>query len=156
MSDFDIGAYFKQHDKIINNKTFTIKPLGVKAGWRGWTLLLEMVGPIFGEVIDSRNVDEAMMFEKQNTFREILTIVSSKLRTPDMEALIDEMLVGAQVDGQPLDVERDFAGSIHSYQTLIMFALEVNFKGFFTESDIFQSVTDGFHKMMGRTDIEEE
>ncbi len=148
MSDFDMGAYFQKHEKVINGKTFTVKPLSVRDGWRGWTLILQMVGPIFGEVVDSRNVDEALMFEKQNTFREILTIVTSKLGTPEMENLIDQMLVGCQVDGQPLSLESHFAGSIHSYQTLIMFAFEVNFKGFFTESDIVQSAMTGLQKVM--------
>ena len=135
--------------ETIGGKRYTIQKLNGWDAWDGWTLILNMIGPIFGEVIDSRNVDEEMMFEKQNTFREVLTIVTSKLREPEMRQLVNQMLKGATVDGQPLDINEHFSGgNVHRMQEVVVYALKENFQGFFTESDIFQSVMGGLSKVM--------
>lgn len=146
MSQLKPQEFFTQ--KEIGGKRYTIQKLSGWDAWDGWALILEMIGPIFGEVIDSRNVDEEMMFEKQNTFREVLTIVTSKIRTPEMRQLIGQMLTGATVDGAMLDIDKDFQGSIHHMQELVVYALKENFEGFFTESDIFQSTMSGLQKVM--------
>lgn len=139
--------FFTQN--VIGGKRYTIQKLNGWDAWDGWALILKIIGPVFGEVIDSRNVDEEMMFEKQNTFKEVLTIVTSKIGEPEMRSLIAQMLQGATVDGMPLDINKDFgAGNIHHMQALIVYAMQENFQGFFTESDIFQSVMAGLSKVM--------
>ena len=134
--------------EVIGGKRYTIQKLNGWDAWDGWALILKMIGPVFGEVIDSRNVDEEMMFEKQNTFREVLTIVTSKIGEPEMRILIAQMLHGATVDGKPLDINEEFRGNVHRMQELVVYAMKENFQGFFTESDIFQSVMGGLSKVM--------
>lgn len=146
MQEFKPESFYTQ--ETIGGKRYTIQKLNGWDAMDGWLLIMEMIGPVFGEVIDARNVDEEMMFEKQNTFREVLTIVTSKLRTPEMKTLMYQMLEGATVDGEKLNVEEHFRGNVHHMQELVIYALKENFQGFFTESDIFQSVMGGLSKVM--------
>lgn len=139
--------FFKQ--KKIGNRRYSIVALSGWDAWDGWTLILETVAPVFGEVLDSRNVDEeAMMFEKQNTFREILTLVSQNINKPGMRVLIARMLEGSSCEGASIDINEHFKEKAHEMMELIIFALEVNFKGFFTQSDMFQSMMGGLGKVM--------
>lgn len=141
------------NQKEISGSRYNIQALNGWDAWDGWAIILEMIAPVFGEVLDSRNIDEdAAMFEKQNTFREILTIVAHNVNKPQMRGLISQMLLGATKDGQPLDINKDFQGKANQMMELIIFALEVNFKGFFTESDMFQSLMGGLGKVMSATD----
>lgn len=142
--------FFKE--KVIGGKRYTIKPLGGRAAWKGWTLILKTVAPIMGEVLDSGRVsEEAAMFEKSNMFREVLTIIASNACTPEVDQLIEGMLVGATCEGQSFDIDSHFMGKAHHMMDLVIFALEVNFKSFFTESDTLQSIMGGLTKMMGGT-----
>lgn len=135
--------------ETIGGKRYTIQKLNGWDAWDGWTLILSTIAPIFGEVLDSRNVDEEMMFEKQHTFKEVLTILTHNIRKPEMRVLINQMLQGATVDGLPLDVDKEFGnGNVHNMQQVIIYAMKENFEGFFTESDIFQSVMGGLSKVM--------
>jgi hypothetical protein len=138
--------------KTINGKRYSIQPMPVWTAWNGWTLILKTIAPVFGEVLDSRNVDESMMFEKANTFREVLTILATNLHTAEMLTLIQQMLQGSSCESAPLDVETAFLGKGPEMMELIMYAFEVNFKGFFTQSDIFHKLTEGMGKIMGGTD----
>lgn len=144
--------FFKQ--KTIGGKVYTIKALDGWTAWDGWTLILETVAPVFGEVIDSRNVDEeAAMFEKQNTFREILTIVAHNINKPEMRSLINKMLEGASCDGATINIDSHFKEKVHEMMELIIFSLEVNFQGFFTQSDMFHSMLGGLGKVMNGIEI---
>lgn len=145
--------FFKQ--KQIGGKRYSIVALNGWDAWDGWTLILETVAPVFGEVLDSRNVDEeAMMFEKQNTFREILTLVSHNINKPEMRMLIMKMLNGSSCEGAIIEIDSHFKEKAHEMMELIIFALEVNFKGFFTQSDMFQSMMGGLGKVMNGIDQE--
>jgi len=146
MSEFKPEEFFTQD--TIGGKRYNIQKLNGWDAMDGWLLVLETIGPVFGEVIDARNVDEEMMFEQKHTFREVLTIVTSKLRTPEMRNLIAKMLNGATVDGERLNIDEHFRGEVHRFQELVVYALKENFQGFFTESDIFQSVMGGLSKVM--------
>ena len=113
------------------------------------------IAPVFGEVLDSRNVDqEAAMFEKQNTYREILTIISNNLHKPDMMNLVQQMLNNVTCDGERINLDTHFQGKVHEMMELIIFAMEVNFKGFFTQNDMFQSLMKGLGKVMTATEEE--
>ena len=139
--------FFKQ--KEIGGKRYTIQALDGWTAWDGWTLILQTVAPVFGEVLDSRNVDEeAAMFEKQNTFREVLTIVSHNLNKPEMRSLVNKMLEGAACEWEVINIDKHFKEKVHLMMELIVFATEVNFKGFFTQSDMFQSMLGGLGKVM--------
>ena len=139
--------FFKQ--KTIGGKVYTIQALDGWTAWDGWALILETVAPVFGEVIDSRNVDEdASMFEKQNTWREVLTIISHNINQPQMRTLITKMLDGVACDGVSINIDSHFKQKVHEMMVLIIFALEVNFEGFFTQSDMFQSMVGGLGKVM--------
>lgn len=139
--------FFKQ--KVIGGKRYGIQALSGWVAWDGWTLILETIGPVFGEVLDSRNVDEeAAMFEKQNTFKEVLTIVSHNINKPEMRNLVDKMLQGASCEGQTINIDEHFKEKVHEMMELIIYALEVNFQGFFTQSDMFQSIMGGLGKVM--------
>lgn len=149
----DPANFFKQ--KQIGGKRYSICALNGWDAWDGWTLIMETVAPVFGEVLDSRNVsEEAMMFEKQNTFREILTLVSSNINKPEMRQLIMKMLEGAACEGESINVDAHFKEKAHEMMELIIFALEVNFKGFFTQSDMFQSMMGGLGKVMNGIDAQ--
>lgn len=153
MSTINPEDFFKQ--KEIGGKRYNIVALSGWAAWDGWTLIQETVAPVFGEVLDSQATpEEVAMFEKQNTFREILALVASNINKPEMRVLIAKMLNGATADGVPVDIDKDFTGKVHHMMELVIFALEVNFKGFFTESDMFQSIMGGLGKVM--TGIEEQ
>jgi hypothetical protein len=142
--------FFNQ--KEIGGDRYNITALNGWDAWDGWTIIMETVAPVFGEVLDSRNIDEEVaMFEKQNTFREILTIVSLNVGKPAMRNLIATMLQGATCNGNPVDINKDFTGKAHRMMELIVHAMEVNFKGFFTESDMFQSIMGGLGKVMKDT-----
>lgn len=145
--------FFNQ--KEIAGKRYSITALPAWEAVHGTTLLMTTLAPVFGEVLDSRNVDEeAAMFEKQNTFREILTIVSNNMHKQEMLVLVEKMLKGVTCDGQPIDVNIHFQGKVHEMMELIVFALEVNFKGFFTQNDMFQSMMSGLGKVMSATNEE--
>lgn len=144
--------FFKQ--KSIGGQRYSVVSLSGWAAWDGWTLIMETVAPVFGEVLDSRNVDEeAMMFEKQNTFREILTIVSHNINKPEMRLLIAQMLEGSTCEGTTINIDTHFKEKAHEMMELIIFALEVNFKGFFTQSDMFQSMMGGLGKVMNGIEV---
>lgn len=142
--------FFKQ--KEIGGKRYSINSLSGWEAWDGWTLILETVAPVFGEVLDSRNVDESMMFEQQHTFKEVLTIISHNINKPEMRSLIVKMLHGVSCDGTNIDIDEHFKEKVHEMMELIIFALGVNFKGFFMQSDIFQSMMGGLQKVMGGID----
>ena len=144
------------NSKTIGGKRYTVTALGAIKAWQGWTLILKTMAPILGEVIDSKNIDaDVAMFEKQNTFKEILSIVASNLHDPEMDALVFQMLEGACCEGELItDLDTHFAGKVHLMMELIIYATEVNFKGFFTESDIFPSLMQGLGKVMTVTDVE--
>lgn len=135
--------------KEINGKRYTINKLGGWDAYDGFTLIMKIVGPVFGEVLDSKNVDEeATMFDKQNTFREILTIVTMNLRDPEFKMLINRMLVGATVDGEPLNVDKEFQGNFENMLELIVYCVTENFSGLFTRNGTMQSLTEVLGKVM--------
>lgn len=139
--------FFNQ--KEIGGDRYNVVALNGNDAWDGWTLILKTIAPVMGEVLDSRNTsEEAMMFEKANTWREVLTIVTRDLNTPEFKYLTSKMLQGTTKNGEPLNIEKDFTGKVHRMMELIMFALEVNFKGFFTESDMFQSLIGNLGTVM--------
>lgn len=145
--------FFNQ--KEIGGKRYNLIALNSWEALHGTTLLMTTLAPVFGEVLDSRNVDEEVaMFEKQNTFREILTIVANNLHKPDMMTLVQQMLNGVTCDGQSVNINTHFQGKVHEMMELIIFAMEVNFKGFFTQNDMFQSLMKGLGKVMTATDVE--
>ena len=145
--------FFKQ--KEIGGNRYTIVALGAIAAYKGATILSKTIAPVFGEVLDSRNVDEdAMMFEKQNTWREVLTIITDNINTPEVDELVFKMLEGVTCNGERIDLDEHFKGKVHELVELIMYALEVNFKGFFTGNGIFQSIMGGLGKVMKGTEVE--
>ena len=140
--------YFK-NQKIIGGKRYSIQSLRGRASLKGFATLIKIAGPVFGEVIDSRNVDEDIaMFEKQNTFREILTLVTNNIDSDDMWMLVDQMLAGATCESESIDYDAHFEGDINGLIELIVYALEVNFKKLFTENAMFQSTIKGLGKVM--------
>lgn len=150
---FDTTGFF--NTKQIGGRNYTIQALAGWDAWKGWTLILETVAPVFGEVLDSRAVDQDVaMFEKQNTFREILSIVASNVHKEEVNMLIGKMLSGATCDDKTIDIDSHFRAKAHEMMELIVFALEVNFKGFFTQSDMFQSIMGGLGKVMSVTESE--
>ena len=151
--DFNPSEFFNQ--KEIGGSRYTITALNGWDAWDGWTLILETVAPVFGEVLDSKNVDsELLQYEKQDTFKSILALVAKNINTHEMRVLISKMLNGATKDGVVLDIDKDFRGKAHLMMELVMYCLEVNFKGFFTESDMFQSTTGMLGKILGSTQEE--
>ncbi len=140
--------------KEIGGKKYSIQSLDGWVAWDGWTLILETVAPVFGEVLDSRNVDEeAAMFEKQNTFREILTICSHNINKPEMRVLVSKMLEGATCESETIDINKHFNKNVHEMMELVIYAFEVNFNGFFIKSDMFQSMLGGLGKVMNGIEI---
>ncbi len=140
-------------DKQIQGKSYTVVALNTWDAWDGWTLILKTIAPVFGEVLDSRNVDEAMMFEKQHTFKEILALVARDIHQPEMRVLVAQMLNGATCNGEVINMDTHFGnGKVHEMLEVVIYALEVNFKGFFTQNDMFQSFIKGMSTVMGGID----
>lgn len=140
--------FFKS--KIIAGKRYTIQALPVWDAYDGCALLTELVLPVMGEWLDASRVsEETMMFEKQNTFREIMTIAAQNINKPEMKTLVNRMLQGVSCEGESISVEEHFKGKIHHMMELIVYAFEVNFKDFFMESDITQSLMGGVSNLMG-------
>lgn len=145
--------FFNQ--KVIQGKRYNVTALGAWDALDGTTLLATVFAPVLGEVLDSKNVDqEVAMFEKQNTFKEILTLVTGNLNKPEMKELVDKMLRGVTCEGEHIDVNAHFTGKVHELMELIIFAVEVNFKGFFTQGAMFQSLQEGLGMVKGALDSE--
>lgn len=139
--------FFNQ--KVIAGKQYDVVALGAWDALNGATLLAKTLLPVFGEAMDSQNVDEEVaMFEKQNTWREVLTIITTNIHNQEIMQLVNQMLAGCTCDGEAFNIDTHFRGKVHEMVELIIFAVEVNFKGFFTENAMFQSLMGNLGKVM--------
>lgn len=145
--------------KQIGDKTYTIVLLGTMDAFKGSRTLLKTIAPVMGEMLDSKNVDEEYAaFQKSSTFKDVMKMIAYDLDKPEIDELISKMLMGCSNDegvtfNTYKDLDQDFQGSPELFMELIMFMLEENFKGFFTENAITRSWKGILSKVMQHTDV---
>ena len=140
--------------KTIDGQEYTIN---VMSGWvqmTQWLYVQSIIAPALGELLDSKNIDpDIAALEQQHTFNNILTLLTQKMDDPKFLDLIKLMLKGSTAGNEILDPQSDeMLGKGYVMFELVLFALEENFKDFFTKSTMFQSFKSIVGKAQGITE----
>ena len=135
------------HTIMIKDKKYKIKPLPHNQGLMLINYIMRVVLPSVGSGFDGmRSAEE---FEDSTMFTEAMMHLSNKMSDDFLVTVSDTLLVGATVDGMPID-DNHFSCNYGTWRGVVKFALTENFASFFEEglaqvaTDLIQLVSPQF------------
>ncbi len=118
-------------EKTIGSHRFEISLLPCGPAGETFIEMMDILGPSIGVTIDKfRNLDFVNP-EEDTSFTEVFATFTSKLARGEARHVIDSVLDGCLMDGQPFNKDVHLRGEFSTYISLITFALEANFADFF-------------------------
>lgn len=115
----------------IGDKEYTIKLLKGSDSITMLNDLTKRVGPSIGAALDRLQHDP--LDGSPTTFTEIMVHFVRNLDSDTLLNYTKDLLSGAKVNGQPLDIDVEFEGNMGGWIKLVAFALKENFGGSFGE-----------------------
>lgn len=115
---------------VLKGKTYKVTPLDFLDGIDLWENILQKLLPSAGSGIDGMR-GEALDADK--TFTEVFTNLARNLDGETLKNYSLVLLSGCSVDGEPMDINKEFSGNYSTWLKLFVFALKENFGSFFEE-----------------------
>lgn len=116
----------------INGKSYAVKLLPAYQGFAVGMQLIKTFLPAFGSFLDNNNKKEYILPEEESLFTEIAILLVDQMGKINLMDVIQLLLQDVRVDGNQIDVDQHFMGKYSEFVSLLQFALEANFKDFFT------------------------
>lgn len=141
-----VDAIEAKNTITLNDKIYKIKLLEWEDGIDLWENILKKLLPSVGAGLD-RMQHDPIMDGSPTTFSDALIYLSRNLDGNTLKSYSQVLFSGATVDGEPLNVNKEFTGNYGSWKKLFVFALTENFSSFFEEgwldgmSDLMAVVT---------------
>lgn len=137
-----VDAVEAKNTITINDKLFKIKLLSFEDGIDLWENILKKLLPSVGAGLD-RLQHDTVMDGSPTTFSDALIYLSRNLDGNTLKSYSTVLLHEATVDGEPLNINKEFTGNYGAWKKLFVFALTENFSSFFEEG-----WTDGIADLM--------
>lgn len=137
---------------VINDKVYKIVPLPWEEGIELWEDMMKVVLPSIGSGLDRLQHDE--FSGSPTTFTEACINLSHNLDGHTLRVYSQAMFDGATVDGEPLDVNKEFTANYGAWRKLFVFALKENFESFFVEG--WAGMLDKVMGLLGQAETEQE
>lgn len=120
-------------DKKIGEDAYSLKLLPATTGASVGLRLINLALPIVGVVVDKIGEQEFVLPEDKNMWTEASILLVRQMDQVDVVDTIKLLLNQSSCNGVAIDFDQHFAANYGKLMSLVEFALEVNFKDFFTE-----------------------
>ena len=107
----------------------TLKLLDGDQAYDHFFLLLDVLSPFFGGMMDQANKDEAIdIYHKPSFWKDSFVEISKKLRDPAMKEMFSDMLEGSSCDGESVSLSHEmFRGNISLMVEVFIWCIMENF-----------------------------
>lgn len=135
-----IKVELEKNTKSVNGKKFKIKLLSADIGMDVLEHIIKIITPSIGAALDGMRLDP-IIHGAPTTMGDAALLLSSKLDGSTLSGLSEVLFSGMTVDGKEIDYRDYFKGNYGEWYQLFRFALEENFNTVFTESGLFDQLS---------------
>lgn len=146
----DAGSVVKNTINI-DGKVYKIKPLIWEEGIELWEDIAKRCLPSIGSGFDRFQHDE--LDGSPTTFTEAAINLSRNLDGFRLKTYSQALFDGATVDGEPLDLNKEFTANYGAWRKLFAFAMKENFQSFFDQGWI-TGMLEKMTSFLGQTEPE--
>jgi len=134
MSNLVNAAGLRQ--KVINNKTYSIKLLPASRGMKLASRMFKTLAPALGVLLDSGEADKealALYGEDESLFTNLAVALVRQIDELSIDETVKELFGGLSCDGVAIDFDTHFAGNYGDLLILATYCLKENYgDDFFT------------------------
>lgn len=130
--EIDNGSY----SFSVRGSNFKLLLLDTSVGFNTAQEVLKLVLPSLGAGADGIQESITELISQPRAFSEAAVYLTSQLNNVNVLNIIQTLLSGATVDGEPLDFDKYFRGKYGMLLEVVEKALEENFSDFFNYRDL--------------------
>ena len=120
-------------DKKIGEDVYSVKLLPATVGASVGLKLINLALPIIGVIVDKSGEQEYVLPEDKSMWTEASILLVRQMDQVDVVDTMKLLLNQSTCNGVAIDFDQHFAAKYSRLISLVEFALEANFKDFFTE-----------------------
>lgn len=117
----------------IKDKRYGVQLLPAYTAFAVGMELISLALPALGSYIDSEKKSEFILPEEDAMFSEIALLLVRQMEKANLVQIAEMLLQGLTCNGQEVDANVHFRGSVSGFMQVLEFALKENFSDFFTD-----------------------
>ncbi len=121
------------HSVTIKGKTYTIELLPATQAFAVAVQLMKIALPTIGAIVDGTSKQSNVLPEDDNLFTDAAVHLVGQMENISVLDIVTLLTQKITVDGNPIDIDEEFKGSLGSFVRLLEFILKENCGSFFTE-----------------------